>query len=402
MAIFEVRTFKDIQDAVREEVKIQSGDTESINRIKRDINAVYLNEIAAYERWKWLREKIDLTLQDRFDTGTVSVTKNSKTITLSSAPTISKKGHFFALKSKKEIYRIEQHDANSTTVVLEAPYTDSTSTTATFQVWTDAIALPTDARETFHVVDTLRQVPLENTGLQEFRNIVTMNPFQESRPRTYTVSDYVDPEPYTTISGLPSLTTRASSGLVRTLVFGSDVTALLPAGTFIEVSGSANNEYNGRFIVSSVSTVTVTYTAKTIFNESAVADGALTVKSLSVESASERFRELLVYPSVQKDKVTLHIDYIKIPPALENNTDEPLMPLEDRMSIVYAALIRAWSRERNPEEANRNAVLYTNKLSKMQGKLGDSTDHATLMVSKTYLSVKRRGLRIPFDFTRFD
>lgn len=402
MAAKELRTFKDIQDLVREEVKIQSTDTETINRIKRDINAVYLNEVSAYERWKWLRQTKDVTLVERFDTGTVSVTKGSTTVTLSSAPTTSKRGHFFALKQKGEIYRIAQHTASSTTVILEAPYTETTNAAANYQIWTDAIALPTDCRETFHLTDTLRQTPMENLGLQEFRNQVLLDPFAEFRPRFYTVSDYVDPAPYQTISGLPALSTRASNGLVRTLVFAADVSSLLEAGDGIEVSASANQAYNGRFIVSSVSTTTITYTAETIFSEAAVADGALTVKSLSNESASERYRELLVHPSVQEDKITIHVDYIRKPPALEADADEPLMPIEDRIIIAYGALIRAWSRERNPEEASRNAQLYANKMAHMRGKLDDSTDKATLMISKSYLSVKRDLSRFPFDFTRFD
>jgi hypothetical protein len=44
MAIYELKTFKDIIDAVREELKIQSTDTETINRIKRNINTLYISQ----------------------------------------------------------------------------------------------------------------------------------------------------------------------------------------------------------------------------------------------------------------------------------------------------------------------------------------------------------------------
>ena len=51
MAIFELRTFDDVIQAVREELKIQSTDTVSINRIKRNINSVYLDEVVPAEQW---------------------------------------------------------------------------------------------------------------------------------------------------------------------------------------------------------------------------------------------------------------------------------------------------------------------------------------------------------------
>ncbi len=45
MAAYEVKTFADIVSAVREELKIQSTDTTSVNRIKRNINVAYLQRV---------------------------------------------------------------------------------------------------------------------------------------------------------------------------------------------------------------------------------------------------------------------------------------------------------------------------------------------------------------------
>lgn len=402
MAVFKLKTFKDIQDAVREELKIQSSDTESLNRIKRNIQDVYINEVVPYASWKWLREEIDLNLPSKVNTGTATATLGSKTITLTDAPTLSKRGHFINIGSRSEIYTIAQHSAGSVTVTLEANYVGPSASELSYQIWTDTVVLPSNTRETYRVSGDIKETPLENRGWRAFKNEVQILPLEEGTPRVYTTTDYIDPDPYSAIAGLPALTTRESNGLVKTLTYAADVSSLIQVSDRVEVQGSASQTYNGQFVVSSVTTAVVTYTGTEALNESPVADGALSIESLNNQGNSERYRELRVHPSINSstDPQLLHVDYIREAEDLEADNDEPLMPIEDRVVLKYGALSMSWSRERNPEEAARNSQMYDRKLQKMQGKLDDSTDHAMLVPSKTYLAVKRNTLRRPFNFRR--
>ena len=395
MAIQRVKTFADIYTAVREELKVQSADTVAIQRIKRDVNAIYEQEVVPYDHWPWLRGQLDLTHKAYFNTGTASVTQGSYTVTLTNAPTTSKAGFYFSIHGGQlEVYRIAKHVAGSTTITLEAPFVQSTAATLSFRIWTDRLPLPSDCRETINVTHDFSSTPIKNVGLQSFLEHKASLPKVEYRPEWYTTADYVDPSPYSEVAGLPSLSTRASSGLIKTLVFGSDVSSLVTEGDFIEVSLASSPSYNGRFKISSVSTTTVTYTAVTPLSESATADVSLLLKLKNSENDSERYRELMVFPSMYKTDTLLHVDYVKEVKLLDADSDEPLIPIEDRMILVYGALSRAWIPHGDPDEAARNQQLYDRKLSKMMGKLNDSTDYPQLIVSKTYMASKRQSSRL--------
>ena len=392
MAAITVRTFNDIVEAVREELKVQSADTVAINRIKRDINFIYLNEVAARERWDWLNGFATITHNKFISDGTVSMTQDSTTVTLTSAPSISVQGYLFKTQGDNEVHRIAQHTAGALTLELESPFTDATAATLSYQIWTDKIPLPTDLSETVEITTNNLNYPLENLGLQEFRAKSLQIQQYEGFPICYTTQNYVDPSPFSSVAGLPALSTRASSGLVRTLVFGADVSALLESGDRIQIAAAGNSNYNGEFIISSVSTTTITFTARTRLAEAAVADGTLALSLQNQKTVEESYRELWIYPSLIKDRnITLNVDYVKRVQELENDADEPLMPLEDRAVLVYGALSRQWVKARNPETFASNEQMFQTKIARMAGKVGDSADKPSIKVDPYWATAKKRS-----------
>lgn len=393
MAAQQLRTFSDIYSAVLEELKIQSSDTTALNRIKRDINAMYLDEVLNFKDWYWARIKADVVSEAYLSTGTASVTIDSVTVTLSSAPSESQTGKLFQVNGYAEIYRIRSHTAGSTTVTLESKYTGTTSSSASFKIWSEHIPLPVDMLETYNVWHDHDTEPMQSVGDTKFLQLRLSNPNREGRPKYFTTVDYSDPIEFETISGLPALSTRSSSGLVRTLTFASTVAAYFEEGDVIEVTSSTNSEYNGEFVVENVSTTTVKYIGLTELTEAATADASLTVKSQNSRTDSEAYRTLQVWPYLNTVDTTLHVEGIRKLKPLENDADEPAMPITDRIVLVYGACMRAWSRQRNPEEAQRNAALYERKLNNMASKIQDGTDHARLSVSGIYLAGKRGSRR---------
>ncbi len=185
MAIYQVDTFDDIVDAVRDELKIQSGDTTSITRIKRNVNMAYLQRVVPYKRWPWLVSSFDLSLPAYINTGTVAVTQNSTTITFSSAPAVDLDGYWFSIDGSSKRYRISAHTAASTTATLEVAYTDDTNTAATFKVWKDSVELAATVRETIEVTRDEKFDPLEAAGLQEMRRLINQDPKYEAPPERY-------------------------------------------------------------------------------------------------------------------------------------------------------------------------------------------------------------------------
>jgi hypothetical protein len=307
---YNLTDFNDIQDMVMEELKHSSGDTAELARIKRDINAVYLEEVVPFKRWKWLFGSTNIIQPPYINDGTCTVTPASATVTLTVAPAASKAGYFFSVEGYEEVFIISAHTAASTTVTLSTTYTGALNTTASYRIWTNKIVLPTSLRETLEVTHDFHANPLEPLGLQEFRKRSAEAPKLTGRPYYYTTYDYEDPTP------------------------------------------------------------------------------------LTGETESDRYRVMLVYPAIDQYSTTLHIDYIAEATVLDLDADEPLMPREDRIVLVYGALERAWRRARNPEEAANNRALFERKLGLMAGRVEDSYDKPQLSPDSLYLSRKRKnGIR---------
>jgi hypothetical protein len=399
MSLYQLKTFEDIYSMVLDEAQVSSSDTTMLNSVKRAVNAVY-QDLAGDRRWTWLEGNTTVQLPAYVSSGTVAVTQGSGTVTLSIAPTSSKTGFYFAVDGYSEIYKIESHTAASTTVKLSETYTGSTASTASYKIWTDKLPLPVDCKETVEVWHNHHSKPLENVGRQEFRRISQLSPRSEGKPSFYFTGDHVDPSVTASISGLPAVSTRASSGVVKTIVFaGSLPTAVVTAVTdgnpvYWRISAAGHPSYNGDILVASVSTTTnsndtITYTGRAAYTESATADTTMSISAIGTEGAYKRHRELFVYPALSSSNVTLNVDYSKEVYPLENDNDEPLLPQDDRMVLVYGALHRIWAQLRNPEEAARNLQLYEHKLRKMTGRLEDSFDTPKLRPSSRYLGAKR-------------
>jgi hypothetical protein len=76
--------FEDIYTAVCEELKVPLTDGTTLARIKRDINMIYLNHVVPYKprSWDWLVQRENIVTYEKIETGTVTVTADSTTISL--------------------------------------------------------------------------------------------------------------------------------------------------------------------------------------------------------------------------------------------------------------------------------------------------------------------------------
>lgn len=391
----ELKTFDDLVTACAEELRIQSTDTTNINRIKRRINMVYLNEVVPFhDRWPWTKGEADLTLLPA-STGTCVVTKDSAAVTLSASLGVTKSGYYFKVDGHSEVYRIAKHAAGSTSVVLDAEYSGSSASSASYTIWTDRLPLPVDAAEVTEVGQYFSSEEIRTVGYEKFKKYWKTNPSLEAKPRYATLGDWVDPAPYDSISSLPASSTRASAGLLKTIVFASDVSSLVSVGDRIRVEGASHDSYNEpEAVVSSVSTTTVTYTGTKPYSESATADTGISFLSKSAPKANERYRELRVWPAVVDTRVTLDVDFSRQPLPMEDDSDEPLIPLGDRVVLFYGAMKHLWRSIRNNlQESSIYEAEFATKLAKMAGRFTSSTDTAKLQVDRGYLARKRHSVR---------
>lgn len=100
-------------------------------------------------------------------------------------------------------------------------------------------------------------------------------------------------------------------------------------------------------------------------------------------------RKIYWYPAIDDFRYTLHVEGRQEATALSSDTDEPLMPVEDRIVIFYGACSRAWARERNETESAKNWNLFLGKLNQMMGRSEGAPKTTQMEVSSDYLVNKR-------------
>jgi hypothetical protein len=98
------------------------------------------------EDWAWLRKSTPgvLTLKPAINTGTVSVTLNSTSITFSSGPTVDLDNYYFRVDGHADVFRIAAHTSGGTAATLDAVYTGTTNAAAGFTVFPLEYNLATD------------------------------------------------------------------------------------------------------------------------------------------------------------------------------------------------------------------------------------------------------------------
>jgi hypothetical protein len=398
MAAFTVRTFGDIVAAVREEAKISGADTTSLNRIKRDINAIY-SEVISYKRWWWLVDSMTVNVPAFYGTNlTARVINGSSLVKMSQVLNIPKTGYFFSVDGDAEIYTVESHTVGTDELRLSQTYNGATNFAMGFKIWSDHIPLPTNCKETVEILSPFTRQPLENLGLQEYRRYTSALPKREGNPEAYYTGDFLEPFPTAAIPSMPSLLEHSSSGVVKTLVFNAAIPASITANTVLQISGASHPSFNGEISVARIATTnvandTLIYTGKEEYTETTTPDPGLSIQLVITTANRSRYRALYFHPCLTKTNLTHYVDYQKNVPPLELDSDEPLIPLDDRMVLLYGALQRTWRKERNPEEAATNLALYTDKLARMAGQMQDSLDKPILKPSRIYLGTKRSSFR---------
>lgn len=113
------------------------------------------------------------------------------------------------------------------------------------------------------------------------------------------------------------------------------------------------------------------------------------------ESESDRYRQVKLYPSITADPVTINVDYTQEAVELDNDDDEPLMPVSDRVVLYYGAGAMAWSILSRKEDMHDRWLAKANaKLARMAGDREEGMDTPSLSPKSSYLnSIRRSGLK---------
>ncbi len=294
---FILTDFEDIYTAVCEELKVPLTDGSTLNRIKRDVNMIYINHVVPYKtrHWQWLEQKENIVTYEKIVTGTVSVIADSATITFSAAPSGSVVGYYFKLDGQPDIYKITAHTNASVTATIDKALVSVTIAGAGYTLWKDYASLSATMKSIVIVTHDRKTTPLEALTGSKLTEMRQRSPSYNGQPQYYSTGDFD-------------------------------------------------------------------------------AAGNLQIKW---------------FPACSDQSVVLKVEGRQEAPALSADADEPLMPVEDRIVLFYGACSRAWSRERNDQEAGKNWTLFVAKLNEMAAKSGDAPQVVEIEVDRDYLRRKR-------------
>lgn len=151
------------------------------------------------EDWTWLREKGNLILQVKIATGTVSVTNDSASATLSASQSTDVADWVFKVDDYEGIFRIASHGGATDALTLDSVYTGDTNATASYKLVKLEYTLASDAIEI----------------LTPMRTAHRANRWFGDRGKINGVSLQSLPEPYELRTGVPYFFTQINETTVR-------------------------------------------------------------------------------------------------------------------------------------------------------------------------------------------
>jgi len=191
-SVYSNQPFFTTKGLIDEILKRTNHSNPSIETDKRQVVLTGINNryawIAGHRHWNWLFSSVDFNFKGVYDTGTVSVTKGSQTITGVgtgwSAALIP--GHRIIIGNFETQYSIETVNS-STSIDLASEIVEESQTDLTYKIVKNAYEMPAELENVQSVaVDGVGElVPL---GTQDFRRMVSSNPTLISQPRFYTVT----------------------------------------------------------------------------------------------------------------------------------------------------------------------------------------------------------------------
>lgn len=164
-----------------------STETTKRNAILYFINNRYQEICLGPYHWEWIEASYDFTLEDPYDTGTVSLIKGDASVAGTSTlwdANINVKD-IFTVSGFNQVFHVSGVTSN-TALSLETDYSEEDQTDVSYKIGKNQYKLPkeTDKLNSFILDSQYKLVPV---GVQDFRYIQSQNPTLFGRPEFYSM-----------------------------------------------------------------------------------------------------------------------------------------------------------------------------------------------------------------------
>lgn len=314
-----------------------------------------------------------------YETGTVSVTNNSTTVTGSGTTfTSAMVGRKIRVNTDNAYYRISAF-VSATEITLEAPYQGSTDSGLSYSIYKDEYRLPSDL-DTYKVIrqieESVAMVDIEATAF----DVIEPTPESEGSPN-YSILAGTKLDTYSTgtISGTVATSTITGSGTSWTDVEGLTKGSKLTQGSNVYTVKSVDSDTQ----------ITIYETLKTTIS-------AGSTYSILLDNLIMQIYDI---PDAVEN---LYFRYQRIAFPLINDQDIPDLPDQWHWLLIHAGLSWAFL-IKDKEEALRQQKLFEAGIEKCWGRIGHvSSARRYPRRSQDDIMVRRRffGPRLPAGYGR--
>lgn len=325
-----------------------------------------------------------ITTTAPYETGTVTATNGSKTITGSGTTfTAAMAGRKIRMSGENAYYRISAF-VSTTELTLEVPYQGTTGASKTYSIYKDEYRLPAD----LDVYKVMRQI--ENSvaivGLEPsaFDMYVSTPESQASPNFEILAGTKLDTYTTGTLSGTANSSTLTGSSTSWTSVEGLGKGTRITIGTVVYTVKSVDSD-----------------TQITIYEKLSATVAAGTSYTAHLDNYIVQFYEI---PDAQEN---IYFRYQRIPYPLINDEDIPDLPEKYHYILVTAGLIWAWM-TKDKEEATKQEALFESQKTAMWRRIGNISRNLTFpRRSQDDIAFNRRSFgnfppnyNVPIPFSR--
>ena len=196
-------TYTQIEERVMNNLRIPVSNAAERVKVQAVINEVY-RDICAKQDWWWLKKEVIINTTPKIETGTVSLTQNSTSVTFTDIPVFQNPDGTTgaqvditnwmlsipgAASDPLALYRLTNYTLGSVTATLEGAYTGVTDTAAGYRLYQDAYSLPVDCGKILSFQRFGEVLPAQRVGIEQMLQVKQYDR-REGRPEMYSVYDF--------------------------------------------------------------------------------------------------------------------------------------------------------------------------------------------------------------------
>lgn len=310
-----------------------------------------------------------------YETGTVTATSGSKTITGSGTTfTSGMVGRKIRMASENAYYRIAAF-VSTTEITLEAAYQGTTASGKTLSIYKDEYRLPADC----DVYKVMRQIEngIAQVGLEPSAfDIYEPAPQSQGSPVFNILSGTkLDTYATGTLSGTVNNSTLTGSSTIWTGVEGLGKGSRITIGSYVYTVKSVDSD-----------------TQITIYEKLSVTVAAGTAYTMHLDNFIIQFFPI---PDAAEN---VYFRYQRIPYPLINDEDIPDLPEKYHNILVTAGLIWGWM-VKDKEEATKQEALFNGQKQEMWNRIGNISRNISFpRRSQDDIAMNRRRYNLPSDY----